>query len=306
MDPYTRLGLRPGATQDEIAAAFRKLAKRAHPDSGGDVETFRAIKEAYDALKAGRKDVRPAPATRGRRSRRAVTRCVTVDVATAMKGGTVHVGSASVTCTECEGDGYVRTSVPVPCQTCGGTGVSGYAESGFIRVQTGCPDCGGSGRSTRVRCASCLGNGVTPEIDLEVSFPPGIRPGDVFTVPDGAPFPDGRRRGDLELVIEVSDDRFRIVGDDVETDVEVEVWDAALGGAAAVVAPDGRRFRLAVPPGSAAGRKFRMKGMGLDGFAGPGDFVAVLKVRIPDASTGSAREAFSRLKEAFEATRPAR
>lgn len=49
-DPATVLGVRPGAPADEVHAAFRRAARRAHPDAGGDAESFRRLTEAYDAL----------------------------------------------------------------------------------------------------------------------------------------------------------------------------------------------------------------------------------------------------------------
>lgn len=53
MDPYRVLGINPGATEDEIKKAYRRLASKHHPDKGGDTKRFQEIQSAYDALTSG-------------------------------------------------------------------------------------------------------------------------------------------------------------------------------------------------------------------------------------------------------------
>jgi DnaJ-class molecular chaperone len=61
MDPYNRLGVTPGANQEEIKAAYRKLASKHHPDRGGDTATFQEIQQAYEILTGSRKSENAQP-----------------------------------------------------------------------------------------------------------------------------------------------------------------------------------------------------------------------------------------------------
>jgi len=304
MNPYEVLGIPPSATRDEIHAAWRRKAAQHHPDRNpGDPaakERFQALQEARNAALAriSGKPAKPAPAPLRRRDLR---REVHVGVAEAVRGCKVRIEGSSGPCPGCGGDGHLRSRHPIACQTCGGTGISGYRERGIIRVKVGCPDCGGSGRSMRIRCVECGGVGTTPSRPVELDVPEGCADGSVFLVEGGASDPAAGLIGDLEIVVRVKADAgFRPVGDDIEADVPVEVWEAALGVDKALTLPDGKPVRLAVPPGSQHGRPFRLKGHGLaKEEGGKGDFVAILSVRVPNASSGEAREAFERLRDAL-------
>lgn len=303
MNPYEVLGIDPSSTPDEIHAAWRAKAAECHPDRNPDdpaaTGRFQRLLQARDAALAGLGSrARPAP---GRLRRRDLRREVHVGVADAVKGCRIRIEGSSGPCPGCGGEGSLRSRHPVACQSCGGSGISGYRERGIIRVRVACPDCAGSGRSTRIRCVECGGVGTSPLRPVELDVPAGCRDGSVFFVEGGASDPDAGVAGDLEIVVRVrADGAFRPAGDDIEADVQVEVWEAALGTDRMVCLPDGRSVRLAVPPGSQPGRRFRMKGRGFaDGGGRKGDFVAVLSVRIPDAGSGQAKEAFERLRDAL-------
>lgn len=306
MNPYEILGVSPEANRQDVKAAFRRLAKDCHPDvRPGDSaaeQRFKDLKAAYESAlaKAGER-IQPGAAGWKSRERAAVRRnarrSVSVSVEEAVRGTSVRLDGAGP-CKGCAGAGHLRSRHPVVCDTCGGSGISGYKERGIIRVKLTCPDCAGSGRSTRIRCVECGGFGTSPLSDLDFSVPPGCRDGDTFTIAGGASDKEGNAVGDLEIVVRVvSGEAFRVAGDDIETDVAVETWEAVLGAEKNVRAPDGRHFKLSVPAGSRPGRRFRLKGQGFTGDGGRGDFVVILAVVLPDSADPRVRQAYETLRD---------
>ena len=104
-----------------------------------------------------------------------------------------------------------------------------------------------------------------------------------------------RPAGDLFLeIVFHADPRFRVDGRDVYVDLPLAPWEAALGASVAVPTPDGT-VELTIPPGSAAGRKLRLKGQGIPG-APAGDLYVLLAIALPaaiDAKSRAAYEAFA-------------
>jgi len=301
MNPYEILGIQASATEEEAQAAFRRLAKLHHPDvNPGDpeaAERFDRIRKAYDAVLSGSAAQAQAPSPFAPPSRRDVRKVVRIGLAEAFTGGSVRIPGSSGPCGECSGEGFLPTERPVLCSTCMGTGVSGRHERGILRVKVQCPDCAGSGKAMRIRCESCDGHGTSKSAPAVVRVPPGCRDGASFVVRGGANDPDENIVGDLEVVIAVAEHpRFKVSGSNLETEVEVEVWDAALGASVSVPSLTGRSFRLAVPAGTQPGRKFRMKGQGMPSGEGAGDLVVTVRVRVPDASSGPLKAAFEGLR----------
>ena len=302
MNPYEILGVPPSAGKQEISAAFRKKAKDCHPDlypSDKSAEVrFIQLKKAYEEAVANFVGLQAARPPRPNRATRTIRREVTLSVPEVVRGTTVRMPGSSGPCLGCGGEGHLRSNHAVACGTCGGSGISGYREKGIIRVKVACPDCAGSGRTTRITCVECGGYGSAPSVALDVDVPPGCRDGDVLSVPGGSSDPERGIAGDLEIVVRVKEgDGWRIVRDDIEKDVEIPVWDAVLGTELAVEGPDGRRFKLTVPPGSQSGRRFRLKGQGYAGGGTRGDFVAVLGIAVPNPADPDVRRAFERLRD---------
>ena len=142
------------------------------------------------------------------------------------------------------------------------------------------------------------GHGILQERTLDVSIPKGIRQGQNLRLAgQGGPGLGSGPAGDLYLEIEFKPHRhFRVDGRDVYVDLPLAPWEAALGAAVPVPTPDGE-LELTIPPGSAAGRKLRLKGKGIPGDPA-GDLYAVLAVTLPPASSDAARRAYEALKAA--------
>jgi len=142
------------------------------------------------------------------------------------------------------------------------------------------------------------------ERQLEVHIPPGVRPGQQLRLAGQGEAGHGNASaGDLYLEIMFRPHaRFRVEGADLWLDLPLAPWEAALGATVALPTPGGD-VELAVPANSAAGRKLRLRGRGLPGKV-PGDLYAVLQVALPLADTDTARTAYSALAQAFAGFAP--
>lgn len=294
-DYYQTLGVKQGAGDDEIKAAYRKLARKYHPDKNkeaGAEDKFKAISEAYEVLHDKQK--------------RAAYDNVRA-------GGGYRAG-----------DNFR----PPP-------GWQQQAPGGFEFRDFGGGDAGGfsdffeslfggrGGAGPRAQRGPMRGNDVRAavEIDLrtayaggkqrlglrdasgertlEVNIPAGILPGKVIRLGgQGEPGYSGAPSGDLLLEVQVRDDpQFKLHGRDIEVEVPLSPWEAALG--AKVPVPTlGGDVELKIPAGSRSGRKLRLKGRGLPGDP-PGDLYAVLGIRTPAADTDAARAAYTAFAGAF-------
>jgi curved DNA-binding protein len=144
------------------------------------------------------------------------------------------------------------------------------------------------------------GHGVLRERTLDVTIPKGVREGQHLRLAgQGGPgLGEGAPAGDLYLEIAFAPDpRFRVDGRDVYADLPLAPWEAALGASVDVATPDGT-LSLTIPPGSAAGRKLRLKGRGIPGNPA-GDFYAVLAIALPPADSATARAAYESFAAAF-------
>jgi len=305
MNPYDILGIPRGSSEEAARAAYRRLAMETHPDRNPDdpeaAAKFDRATKAYNAIRSGvHGSSPPSPSGLGEAVRRDVRKVVAIGLAEAFTGGTIRIAGSSGPCAGCAGEGFLPSKHRVICSTCMGSGSSGYHERGIVRVRVQCPDCAGTGHSMKIRCEECDGHGATKSVPAEVRVPPGCRSGTAFVIRNGATDVEENLVGDLEVVVNVLEHpTYRVSGNDLETEVAVEVWDAALGASVPVPALVGNGLRLTVPPGTQSGRRFKLKGRGMPSESAPGDLVVTVRVRVPDASAGVAKAAFEALRSAL-------
>ncbi|MSQ31591.1 MAG: J domain-containing protein [Dehalococcoidia bacterium] len=138
-----------------------------------------------------------------------------------------------------------------------------------IEVRAGeerCMVCGGAGQLAGATCHACRGSGsATPLQRFEVTIPAGVQDGQRIRVAGkGGPGAAGGAAGDLFLKVEVApDERFERRGDDLRVDIDVPVADAALGGEVQVPTLKGRHLALRIPAGTQGGKVFRAAGQGM-------------------------------------------
>jgi curved DNA-binding protein len=133
---------------------------------------------------------------------------------------------------------------------------------------------------------------------FDIQIPPGVLDGQRIRVAGGgsAGRQDGGA-GDLIVTFKVRPDRrLRLDGKDIEMDLPISPWEAALGASVSTRVPGGP-VTVRVPPGSSSGRRLRLKGQGMPQQGGrPGDLFAKVKIMVPPHLTDRERELFDQLR----------
>jgi molecular chaperone DnaJ len=230
---------------------------------------------------------------------------VEIDLVDAARGAAVSVPfDVAVECKRCGGDGVEPGTVPIGCERCGGTGrlqqVSRSVFGEFVRTAA-CPQCHGRGVIVEHPCTDCDGAGRTLERrELDVDVPAGIHDGQRIRLSgEGHAGALGGRAGDVYVLVHVRPDpRFVREGNDIYSQVDLTIVQAALGAALTVETLDGD-VELELPAGIQPGevRVLRGKGMPvLQGF-GRGDHRVLVNVSVPRRLSDEQR----RLLEEFDA-----
>jgi DnaJ-class molecular chaperone len=137
--------------------------------------------------------------------------------------------------------------------------------------------------------------------NLEVKLPPGVKDGSRIKISGkGTPGPGGGPRGDLYVVTTVRPHNiFERKGDDLYVDVNVPLTDTVLGGEVSVPSPKGKYLSLKIPPETQNGKVFRLKQQGMPkmGVNAKGDLFAKIKITIPEKLTEKEKELFQELKK---------
>ncbi len=230
---------------------------------------------------------------------------VEIELADAARGVKREVPfRVAVQCSRCSGQGVEPGTNVTRCPTCDGMGqirhVSRSAFGDFVRTQA-CPACGGRGQLVEHPCERCEGAGqVLEERRLEVEIPPGIHDGQRIRVSgEGHAGLSGGRSGDVYVLVRVRPDpRFVRDGDDVFSQVDLTMTQAALGAQVTVPTLEGEE-ELEFEPGTQPGQVRVLRGRGmpvLQGF-GRGDHRVLVNVAIPQQLTDEQRELLKRFDE---------
>jgi curved DNA-binding protein len=307
-DYYDTLGISRDASQEDIQKAYRKLARTYHPDVNKSKEAedrFKQVNEAYEVLKDPEK----------RRKYDAL-------------GDNWQNGQDFTPPPGWEdlfgGGGGARTG-----RSTRGFSFDGFDDLGFSdffdSLFGGFGGLGGFGRESRTSARAKPGQDQEAELtitleeayrggrksitleggdgvsgrrkkNLEVTIPPGVTDGRRLRLSgQGQPGPGGSQSGDLYLRIRIAPHRrFRVNGKDLEVDVPVAPWEAALGGKIQVPLVEGAA-NVTIPAGIQSGKRIRVKGKGLRAKDGAGDIYAVITIAVPRQLSGREKELFDEL-----------
>jgi curved DNA-binding protein len=297
-DYYAVLGVPRTASADDIKKAYRRLARKHHPDlaSAADraraSETFKEINEAYEVL--------GDPGKRAKYDQLGEHWQSGQEFTPPPGSGPAPPGT---------GDWESFEDLE---------GFSDFFSSIFGRASGRQGPRGGSVRFTMpggdveselpVTLEELIHGGrrrlsLNGEQQIELDLPVGARDGTVLRMAGrGQPGIGGGPAGDLYLRLRMlPHHRFRVSGDDLEMDVALWPWQAVLGDEVQIETPGGP-VKLKVRPGTPNGQRLRLRGRGLPRRSGePGDLYAVIRIEVPSRPTAAEREAYEGLKRSASA-----
>ncbi len=323
---YEILGLKRDASQKEIKQAYRRLARKHHPDvNPGDKSAearFKEINRAHEVLSDPTKRARydrygeqweqaeafeKARAQAGARGG-AQTFQFDIDELLRRQGGAAGGGGFGSILENLFGGGGSRgpmrgQNVEYATEITLEEAYAGAARLVQLQGYEPCAVCGGGGHIANAVCHVCQGQGVAPHLKrLEVLIPPGARDGTrVRIAGEGQPGAGGPR-GDLYVVVRVQPHpRFERRGDDLVAEAPVPLEDAVLGGEVPVQTIAGKRIAVKIPPLTQNGRSIKLAGLGmprLDGKPkGHGDLYVKVRVVLPEQLTDRERALFEQLRD---------
>lgn len=300
-DYYEIMGVDRGASQQEIKRAYRKLARKYHPDVSKESDAeirFKALGEAYAVLKDPEKraaydelgpnwqagqDFRPPP-----------------DWGSGFEfsGSGFDAGDTAAHSEFFESLFGQRTgSRPGmgPRQ-----GFQARGEDHHAKVQVDLEDAyKGAAHAISLRTPELdeTGHVVTKDRTLNVKIPQGVRQGQKIRLAgQGTAAHGDGKAGDLYLEIEFRPHRFyRPDGKDVYIDLPLTPWEAALGANVKVPTPDGP-VDMKIPAGTSNGQKMRLKGRGIPG-SPPGDIYVVAKLTLPPAGSDAEKGFYKKMQQ---------
>lgn len=282
-DYYKTLEVDRKASADEIKRAYRRLARKYHPDRNKETDAenrFKEVNEAYEVLSDAEKrkaydqlganwkngqQFRPPPGWEGgfQRSRRTQDFGGFSDFFSSLFGG-------------------------------GAAGFDPFGDAEGFRQRRPPETRAKLSVSVRESYEGAVRNITVNNRKLSVRIPKGITTGQVIRLSG-----QGQSGGDLLLEVTLRpSDGLRADGKDVHIDAAVPPWTAAMGGTVEVPTLAGK-VSLTVPAGSTSGRKMRLRGRGLPGKP-PGDALVSLQVVAPAPDNDTQRQAYEALRKSFE------
>jgi molecular chaperone DnaJ len=226
---------------------------------------------------------------------------VQVSFEDAMTGTTVPLRvQGPAPCVDCGGTGAEPGTSPQQCPACGGTG-SVAVNQGFFSMSRPCPECRGSGRIVEHPCKTCGGSGtVSRTREFSVRIPPGVKDRQRIRVSGrGEAGPAGAKPGDLFVRVRVSPHPlFGRKDADLTLELPITYAEAALGANLRVPTLNGS-VTLKVPPGTASGRTFRIRGKGAPRprKGGNGDLLVTVTVDVPSKLSREEKDLLVQLRE---------
>jgi molecular chaperone DnaJ len=352
-DFYSVLGVSSTATQDEIKKAYRKLAKKHHPDANANdtkaAERFKEISEAnnvlsdpekrkqYDEMRRlgafdggfggfgggrsrpsgagarggsaqninfqdfdigglgglgdlfssmfGGGEARPGAKPRGPEKGQTVEATLEIPFRTAARGGKVPIElEVSEECPTCHGTGAAPGAQLKICPNCDGRGVVSFGQGGFA-VNRPCPVCLGRGQVPTEPCPTCHGNGeLRVKRKVLINVPAGVDTGSKIRLKgQGGKGNANGPPGDLVITFNVKPDKFyKRDGLDVIATVPLNIAQATLGTKISVRTLDGRKVAIKIPAGTPSGKRFRVRGQGIEKSEKKGDLIVEVSIAVPE------------------------
>lgn len=296
-DYYKTIGVGRKATQDEIKRAYRKLARKYHPDVSKEKDAelkFQELGEAYEVLKDPEKRAAYDQLGSNWNAQQGFRPPPEWGSGFEFHGRPQGAGKQE------QFSDFFESLFGRATGSSSYRGFHAHGEDHHAKILIDLEDSfRGASRSISLQMPEVSPDGhvVSRSRTLNVKIPKGIRQGQQIRLSgQGAKGQGSGSAGDLYLEVEFKPHRFyHVEGSDVYLDLPVAPWEAALGATVKVPTPSGA-IDLKVPPNSQAGKKLRLKGRGIPARS-PGDLYVVLKIALPPADDARTREIYQRMQE---------
>lgn len=329
-DYYQIMGVKRDATQDEIKRAYRKLARKYHPDVSKETDAeqrFKEVGEANEVLKDPEKRAAYDQLGANWKAGQDFNAPPDWDAGFEFSGGGFTGGYGTAGRQHPQFDDVDASAYSDFFESLFGQGFqqAGAASQDYQRrayQQQGGFQATGSDHHAKILIdLEDAMNGATrsislrvPGVDasthlttkqrvLKINIPKGIKQGQHIRLSgQGNPGLGQGKAGDLYLEIEFNPHSiYRVEGRDVYLDLPVTPWEAALGAKVKAPTPGGA-VDLKIKPGSSSGSKMRLKGRGIPASASSniaGDLYVILQVALPAANTDSEKAAYEKMQQSF-------
>jgi molecular chaperone DnaJ len=321
-DYYEILGLKKGATADEIKKAYRKLAVKYHPDKNPNdkdaEEQFKLIGEANDTLSNSEKKAhydqfghdRPQQRQQSQHYYHSQPPRVGETMVLLLKLTLEEVFTGTKKkykynrhdkCEICHGHGGTESS---DCYTCGGSGMVMQVIKtpiGLIQSVQTCPTCNGIGLTYATPCEPCKSSGLKIiEETIEVDIPSGVNEHNTFVMIGKGNGIKGGNTGDLHIKIEILPHKvYTRNGNDIKMNLKLTYPQLVLGDKVEIDTIDGTKIRITIPEHSDVGTNLKVQNKGFKAYKkdNRGDLIISLGVIIPKEISDETREILTKLKE---------
>lgn len=306
-DYYKVMGVERNATQDEIKRAYKKMARKYHPDvsKDPDAETrFKEVGEAYQVLKDPEKRAAYDQLGENWQSGQDFNPPPGWDSGFEYSGSGNAAGGASDFSDFFEslfGHDFNSAQAGYGQAGRGQAGFNGRGEDHHAKVLIDLEDAyKGATRSITLNVSEADNNGrvVTKQRTLNVKIPKGVKQGQrIRLAGQGSAGIGNTKAGDLYLEIEFKPHgMYRVEAHDVYLDLPITPWEAALGATIKVPTPDGV-VDLKIPENTAtSGKKMRLRGRGIPGKPA-GDLYVVLQISLPPADSEKAKDLYRKMEQ---------
>jgi curved DNA-binding protein len=305
-DYYKIMGVSKEATQQEIKRAYRKLARKYHPDVSKEKdseERFKELGEAYEVLKdpekrtaydqlgsnwkAGQQGFQPPPDW---------------DAGFEFHGDSFTGGSAGATgFSDFFESLFGQAGAGFQQHSAGSGHYQMRGQDSHAKVFIDLEDAyQGASRGLTLQ-STVMGADGRPQLKprtLNVKIPKGVKAGQNIRLKgQGSPGAGGGSAGDLYLEIEFNPHSiYKVENADVSLELPISPWEAALGGKIKVPTPSGM-IDLTIPEAISSGKKMRLKGRGIPAKQ-PGDFYVILEIVLPDSIGDKEKALYKELQQA--------
>jgi len=305
------LGVKPGATEEEVKKAYRKKAIETHPDKGGKEEDFQKVNEAYEILTGKRQEPREGPQFNPfaqnpfsrnsfggfRMKARPLNLEIDLTVEDVYHGCNKNVKYyVDRTCNTCNGSGGLKFGT---CKSCQGRGMHIQNVHG-MQTFTMCSQCGGTGQVRLENCGTCSGVGLKKEIEsLDIKIPNGTTDGSKMVVTNGGNDVSGAERGDAIIIIKViPHKKYELNGLNINQTEELAFVNMILGGETEITSLGGT-FKITIPNFCEANKTFRLRGQGIkdENTGVVGDLYVKVVPKVPKQITEQEKDLLLKLKE---------